>query len=106
MTKKKITSLDTLEKLVLNPKISKADKYQVFSQALESFPIIFIEIVLDDDESRNGIEDKDNTLIPQMLKILAEIRNNPAAKHYSGLSVMRNDTERVSPADAIIDFRE
>lgn len=99
MSKKKIATLDQLEKFILNPKISKADKYKVFSQALQDLPIVFIEIVLDDDESTNGIEDLDNKIIEQMQKIISEIRNNPTAKHYSGISVVRNDTERASPPD-------
>lgn len=107
MAKMKITTLDQLEKLVLNPKVSKADKYRVFSQALQSFPIIFIEIVTDDSELINGIEDKNNTLISQMLKIISEIRNDPTASQYSGMSVVRNSTEseRVPP-DIVIDFTD
>lgn len=106
MKKLKIATLDELEKLVLNPKISKKDKFQIFTKVLQDYPIVFIEIILDDSEAINGIEDKDNRLINDMKKILYEIRADPTAKHYSGLSVVRNDAESSSSPDAIIDFRE
>ena len=106
MAKMKITTLDQLEKLVLNPKVSKEDKYLIFSQALQSFPIVFIEIVTDDSEQQNGIEDKNNTLISQMQKIISEVRSNPTAKNYSGMSVIRNDSREDAPLDVMIDFRE
>ena len=106
MKKLKITSLNELEELVLNPKISKSDKFQIFTKVLEKYPIVFIEIILDDSEATKGIEDKDNRLVNDMRKIISEIRLNPTAKHYSGLSVVRNDAESSSSPDAIIDFRE
>lgn len=102
----KINTLDDLERFVLNPKISKSNKYRVFSNVLKSYPIIFIEIVLDDSEHLNGIEDPDNRLIKDMQRIISEIRLNPVAKHYSGLSVVRNEAQNEVPPDAIIDFRE
>ena len=58
MKKLKITTLDELEKLVLNPKISKKDKFQIFTKVLEKYPIVFIEIILDDSEAINEIQDK------------------------------------------------
>ena len=107
MAKMKIYNLEDLEKLVLNPKVSKIDKYLIFKNVLQSFPIIFIDIVLEDSEAMNGIEDENNTLIPKMQKIISEIRNNPTAKSYSGMSVIRNDSREDAPPDAIIiDFRE
>ena len=106
MGKMKITTLDQLEKFVLDNKISKLDRYLVFKQALKSYPITFIEIVLDDPEAQNGIEDPDNRLIPQMAKIISEIRDNPTAKQYSCMSVTRNESERDSSPDVIIDFSE
>lgn len=107
MAKMKISNLEDLEKLVLNPKVSKEDKYLIFKQVLNSFPIVFIEIVTDDSELQNIIEDKNNTLISQMLKIVSEIRNNPTAKNYSGMSVIRNDSREDAPPDAIIiDFTD
>lgn len=106
MKKLKITTLDQLERVVENPKISKLDKFQIFTKALEKYPIVFIEIILDDSEELNGIEDKDNRLLNDMKRIISEIRLNPTAKHYSGLSVVRNDAESSSSPDAFIDFRE
>ena len=106
MKKLKIATLDELEKLVLNPRISKLDKYNVFSKVLKDYPIVFIEIILDDSEATNGIEDKDNRILNDMKRIISEIRADPTAKHYSGLSVVRNDAESSSSPDAIIDFRE
>ena len=107
MAKMKISNLEDLEKLVLNPKVSKEDKYLIFKQVLEGFPIVFIEIVTDDSELQNIIEDKNNTLIPKMQKIISEIRNNPTAKNYSGMSVIRNDSREDAPPDAIIiDFTD
>lgn len=107
MKKIKINNLDDLEKLVLNPKISKVDKYLIFKQVLHAYPIIFIDIVLDDSEAINGIEDENNTLIPKMQKIISEIRNNPTAKNYSGMSIIRNDSREDAPPDAIIiDFTD
>lgn len=106
MAKMKISNLEDLEDLVLNPKVSKEDKYLIFSQVLKSFPIVFIEIVTDDSELQKGIEDKNNTLIPKMLKIISEIRNNPTATNYSGMSLIRNDSREHSPPDVMIDFRE
>ncbi|RTY80877.1 hypothetical protein EKM05_14030 [Flavobacterium sp. GSP27] len=97
MAKIKISNLDDLEQLVLNPKVSKKDKFRIFVQALRSFPIVFIEI--------NGIEDGNNLLIPRMLTIIREIRDDPTASSYSGLTVtfLERDKE-APPADAIIDF--
>jgi hypothetical protein len=106
MKKVKINSLDDLEKIVLNPKISKLDKYRVFSEALKSFPIVFIEIITDSSDLQNGIEDERGVLIPQMTKIISELRNNPAATHYSGMSVIRNEADNEAPPDAIIDFSD
>lgn len=106
MKKIKISNLEDLEKLVLNPKVSKVDKYKVFKNALRAYPIIFIEVVTDDSEAMNGIEDKDKNLIPKILKIISEVRSNPTASHYSGMSVIRNDSREDAPADVIIDFRE
>ena len=107
MAKMKISNLEDLEKLILNPKVSKEDKYLIFKQVLEGFPIVFIEIVTDDSELQNFIEDKNNTLIPKMQKIISEIRNNPTAKNYSGMSVIRNDSREDAPPDAIIiDFTD
>lgn len=106
MAKMKISNLEDLEDLVLNPKVSKADKYLVFKQVLKSFPILFIEIITDDSELQNGIEDENNTLIPKMQKIISEIRNNPTATNYSGMSVIRNDSREDAPPDVMIDFRE
>lgn len=107
MKKIKISNLEDLEKLVLNPKVSKEDKYLIFKQVLEGFPIVFIEIVTDDSELQNIIEDKNNTLIPKMQKIISEIRNNPTAKNYSGMSIIRNDSREDAPPDAIIiDFTD
>mgnify|MGYP003407782798 FL=1 len=106
MKKIKISNLEDLEKLVLNPKVSKEDKYLIFKQVLEGFPIVFIEIVTDDSELQNIIEDKNNTLIPKMQKIISEIRNNPTAKNYSGMSIIRNDSREDAPPDVMIDFRE
>ena len=55
----------------------------------------------------NGIEDENNTLIPKMQKIISEIRNNPTAKNYSGMSIVRNDSREDAPPDAIIiDFTD
>ena len=103
----KINNLDQLEDLVFNPKISKIDKYLIFKNVLQSFPIIFINIVLDDSEAMNGIEDENNTLIPTMKKIILEIRNNPTAKNYSGMSIVRNDSREDAQPDAIIiDFTD
>ncbi len=103
----KINNLDQLEDLVFNPKISKIDKYLIFKNVLQSFPIIFIDIVLDDSEAMNGIEDENNTLIPTMKKIILEIRNNPTAKNYSGMSIVRNDSREDAQPDAIIiDFTD
>ena len=106
MKKLKITTLDELEKIVESPKISKKDKFQIFTKVLEKYPIVFIEIILNDSEAINGIEDKDNRLLNDMKRIISEIRLNPSAKHYSGISVVRNDAESSSSPDAIIDFRE
>lgn len=106
MKKLKINSLDDLEKIVLNPKISKLDKYTIFSKVLQDYPIIFIEIILDDSEAMDGIEDKDNRLVNDMKRIISEIRLNPTAKHYSGLSIVRNDAESHNPNATIIDFTE
>ena len=106
MKKLKIATLDELEKLVLNPKISKLNKYNVFSKVLQDYPIVFIEIILDDSEELNGIEDKDNRLVNDMKRIISEIRLNPTAKHYSGLSIVRNDAESHNPNARIIDFTE
>ena len=107
MAKMKISNLEDLEKLVLNPKVSKEDKYLIFKQVLEGFPIVFIEIVTDDSELQNFIEDKNNTLIPKMQKIISEIRNNPTAKNYSGMSIIRNDSREDAMPDAIIiDFTD
>lgn len=106
MKKLKIATLDELEKLVLNPKIPKLDKYNVFSKVLQDYPIVFIEIILDVSEELNGIEDKDNRLLNDMKRIISEIRLNPSAKHYSGLSVVRNESHDLEPPDTIIDFTE
>lgn len=106
MKKLKINSLDDLEKIVLNPKISKLDKYTIFSKVLQDYPIIFIEIILDDSEAMDGIEDKDNRLVNDMKRIISEIRLIPTAKHYSGLSIVRNDAESHNPNATIIDFTE
>lgn len=107
MAKMKINNLDQLEKLVLNPKITKVDKYQIFRKALQSFPILFIEIISDDTELENNIEDTDNTLIPKMQKIISEIRADPTAGHYSGMSVIRNGPQQGNePPDTIIDFTD
>ena len=106
MKKLKIATLDELEKVVENPKISKLDKYNVFSKVLQDYPIVFIEIILDDSEATNGIEDKDNRILNDMKRIISEIRADPTAKHYSGLSVVRNESHDLEPPDAIIDFRE
>ena len=106
MEKIKISNLEDLEKLVLNPKVSKENKYLIFKHALNGFPFVIIEIVSDDSELQNGIEDENNTLIPKMQKIISEIRNNPTAKKYSGMSVIRNDSREDAPPDVIIDFRE
>ena len=106
MKKLKITTLDQLEKVVENPKISKKDKFQIFTKVLEKYPIVFIEIILDDSEAINEIQDKDNRLVNDMRKIISEIRADPTAKHYSGLSVVRNESHDLEPPDAIIDFRE
>ena len=106
MKKLKIATLDELEKLVLNPRISKLDKYNVFSKVLKDYPIVFIEIILDGGEATNGIEDQDNRILNDMRKIISEIRLNPTAKHYSGLSVVRNDAESHNPNATIIDFTE
>lgn len=106
MKKLKIATLDELEKLVLNPKISKLDKYNVFSKVLQDYPIVFIEIILDVSEELNGIEDKDNRLLNDMKRIISEIRLNPTAKHYRGLSVVRNESHDLEPPDTIIDFTE
>ena len=104
MKKIKINNLDQLEDLVLNPKISKVDKYLIFKQVLKSFPIVFIEIVTDDSELQNGIED--NRLVNDMQRIISEIRADPTAKHYSGMSIIRNDAQNDYQPDVIIDFRE
>lgn len=107
MKKLKIATLDELEKLVLNPKIAKLDKYNVFSKVLQDYPIVFIEIILDVSEELNGIEDKDNRLLNDMKRIISEIRLNPTAKHYSGLSVVRNESHDLEPPDAVlIDFSD
>lgn len=107
MAKMKINNLDQLEKLVLNPKISKIDKYLIFKNVLQSFPIIFIDVVTADSELLNGIEDKDNRLVNDMKRIISEIRNNPTAKNYSGMSIVRNDSREDAPPDAIIiDFTD
>ena len=106
MKKLKIATLDQLEKVVENPKISKKDKFQIFTKVLEKYPIVFIEIILDDSEAINGIQDKDNRLVNDMRKIISEIRADPTAKHYSGLSVVRNDAESSSSPDAIIDYSD
>ena len=75
MKKLKITSLNELEELVLNPKISKSDKFQIFTKVLEKYPIVFIEIILDDSEAINGIEDKDNRLVNDMKRISKWIKS-------------------------------
>ena len=106
MAKMKITTLDQLENLVLNPKVSKVDKYLIFKQVLKSFPIIFIDVVADDSEAMNGIEDENNTLITKMQNIISEIRNNPTAKNYSGMSIVRNGTKNEPEANINIDFTE
>ena len=106
MKKLKITTLDQLEKVVENPKISKKDKFQIFTKVLEKYPIVFIEIILDDSEAINEIQDKDNRLVNDMRKIISEIRADPTAKHYSGLSVVRNESHDLEPPDANIIFRE
>jgi hypothetical protein len=106
MKKLEVNSIDELEDLVLNPQVSKEDKYFIFKQVLNLFPIIFIDIILDDSEAINGIEDKDNRLVNDMLKIITEIREDPTAKHYSGLSVIRNDSSDRVPHAVIIDFTD
>ena len=106
MKKLKINSLDDLEQIVLNEKISKLDRYRIFSQALKSYPIVFIEIITDSSELQNGIEDKRELLIPQMRKIISELRENPTATHYSGMSVIRNEADNEALPDAIIDFSD
>ena len=102
MAKLKITTLDQLEKLVIDRKISKIDRYNVFKQALKSYPITFIEIILDDPDEKNEIQDKENRLIPQMQKIIAEIRSDPAARQYSCMSITRNESD--GTPDILIDF--
>ena len=104
MKKIKINNLDQLEDLVLEPKVSKIDKYLIFKNVLQSFPIIFIDIVLEDSEAMNGIEDENNTLIPKMQKIISEIRNNPTAKSYSGMSVIRNAAQNEPEPEILIIF--
>lgn len=106
MKKIKINNLDDLEKLVLNPKVAKVDKYLIFKQVLHAYPIIFIDIILDDSDAMNGIEDKDKNLIPKMLKIVSEIRADPTANKYSGMSVIRNGTKNEPEPEILIDFTE
>jgi hypothetical protein len=106
MAKMKINNLDQLEDLVLNPKISKIDKYLIFKNVLKSFPIIFIDVVTDDSEAMNGIEDENNTLISKMQKIIREIRDDPTASSYSGMSVIRNGAKNEPEANINIDFTE
>lgn len=104
MAKMKINNLDDLEKLVMNSKVYLLDKYLIFKQVLQLYPIVFIDIILDDSDAINGIEDKDKNLIPKMLKIIAEIRSNPTAENYSGMSVIRNAAENEPEPEILIDF--
>ncbi|WP_431241507.1 hypothetical protein ACQ9BO_15680 [Flavobacterium sp. P21] len=103
MNEVKIDTLEKLEKFVLDNKISKLDKYLVFKEVLKNYPITFIQIILNNDEAKNGIEDPDERLIPQMQKIISEIRADPTAKQYSCMSVTRNESDT---PDVIIDFSE
>jgi len=103
MAKLKITTLDQLEKLVLDPKINKKDKFNVFTRALENYPIMFIKIIADESEVLNGIEDNENTLIPKMIAIISEIKKNPTSKHFAGMTVIMSDSQNVKPPD--IDYR-
>lgn len=104
MAKMKINNLDDLEKLVMNSKVSLLDKYLIFKQVLQLYPIVFIDIILDDSEAMNGIEDKDKNLIPKMLAIIAQIRADPTAKQYSGMSVIRNAAQNEPEPEILIDF--
>jgi hypothetical protein len=103
MKKIKINSLDDLEKIILNDQIAKKDKFKIFSEALKSYPIVFIEIVTDNSEQENDIDDTNGQLIPQMLKIISELRANPAAKHNSGMSVVRNEATNEAKPDKMTD---
>lgn len=91
MKKLKITTLDQLEKLVLNPKISKKDKFTVFSEVLKELPTFCFKVILDETELENPIFDPANLMVSQMLKIIAEIRADPHKTYYSGVMVIASE---------------
>lgn len=87
MQKLKIDSVPLLEAFVKNESICIEDRFTVFKQTLNSFPLFVLSIRLNED--CKTIDNKD-VVLAGMLNTLAEIKENPNEKTYTGFTVLYN----------------
>jgi hypothetical protein len=84
--KQKINSLDDLSRYILDDKVPKELKLKVFIESLKAYPVIVMPIF--SDHSSNLIHDPDNALIPNMQRVLNEIKADGSKEFYSGFMVL------------------
>ena len=85
----KIKDLDDLEKFVRNENVSNRDKFTVFSKAVKDLPVVTFNIILGNEPGE--IVEPEESPVPRMLEIIAEIRADPAKEVFGVLIYLSND---------------
>lgn len=80
----RIKSIDDLEKFVNDESVTLENRLQIFTQAVENYPLFVFVVKYDD--SCKIIENRSDVLAG-MLRTIAEIKANPNQKAYTGVWV-------------------
>lgn len=84
MKRIKIDTLDKLETFIKNEAVSIEDRLEVFTQAVENYPLFVFAVKYDD--NCKIIENRGDVLAG-MLRTIAEIKADPNKKAYTGVWV-------------------
>ena len=82
--KVRIKSIDDLQNFVQDENIKLEDRLEVFTQAVENYPLFVFAVKYDD--SCRIIENRSDVLAG-MLRTIAEIKADPNKKAYTGVWV-------------------
>lgn len=80
----RIKNLNDLEAFINSESIKLEDRLEVFTQAVENFPL-FVFVVKYDDTCK--IIENRSDVLAGMLRTIAEIKANPNQKSYTGVWV-------------------
>jgi hypothetical protein len=81
-----ITNLDDLSRLISDDSVSKEIKLRVFLEALKGYPVRIMTIC--NNGGKNLVDDPNDALVPNMLRVLNEIKSDSSKDFYSGFMII------------------